>query len=239
MRWPTFAHAASALLLTAACSAQTDTAYERQRADLSETVAREVRVWTGEPLDPAVMRAIATVPRHELVPENLRRHAYLDQPLPIGHGQTISQPGIVALMTHLLHVAPGDTVLEVGTGSGYQAAVLAEMGVVVHTIEIVPELAARARADLERLGYANATVVTGDGYRGLPEHAPFDGIIVTAAPDHVPQPLLDQLAPGARLVIPVGAQDAIQQLTVYEKTADGEVGEQGVLPVRFVPLVRE
>ena len=168
--------------------------------------------------DDEVLAAMWRVPRERMVPERYRDRAYADHPLPIGHGQTISQPYVVAVMTRALRVREGDRVLEVGTGSGYQAAVLAEMGARVYTIEIVPELAERARRTLADLGYADrVTVRTGDGYAGWPEHAPFDAIIVTAAPDHVPQPLVDQLAPGGRLVIPVGRGD--QELVLIEKTA--------------------
>ena len=169
--------------------------------------------------DPRVLAALRAVPRHRFVPEAYREGAYDDGPLPIGQGQTISQPYIVAVMTEQLRPEPGDRVLEIGTGSGYQAAVLARLVARVYSIEIVPELAERARATLAELGVANVEVFTGDGYRGLPEHAPFDGIVVTAAPPEVPQPLLDQLALGGRLVVPVGRRD--QELRVLERTADG------------------
>jgi protein-L-isoaspartate(D-aspartate) O-methyltransferase len=176
------------------------------------------------------------VPRHEFVPAALRGEAYANHPLPIGAGQTISQPYIVAIMTHLLRVGPGDKVYELGTGSGYQAAVLGEMGVEVYSVEIVPELAERARETLRRLGFANVKVRAGDGYLGWPEAAPFDGIIVTAAADHVPKPLIDQLAPEGRLVMPVGVSGWIQQLVVMEKTPAGTLKRKEVLPVRFVPV---
>ena len=191
-------------------------------------------------LSPAVLAALDRAPRHLFVPADLQTVAYANNPLPIGHDQTISQPYIVALMTELLETAPGDTVLEVGTGSGYQAAVLAELGVVVHSIEIVPALARRARRDLAAAGYAGSvTVHEGDGYAGLPDLAPFDGVIVTAAPDHVPGPLLEQLAPGGRLVIPVGSAGGHQELLVLTKSADGAVHRERVTGVRFVPLTRE
>jgi len=195
----------------------------------------------GRPaLSPAVLAALGRVPRHRFVPAELQSVAYANNPLPIGHGQTISQPYIVALMTELLETSPGDTVLEVGTGSGYQAAVLAEMGVVVHSIEIVPELARRARRDLTAAGYAGlVTVHEGDGYAGLPDLAPFAGVIVTAAPDHVPAPLLEQLAPGGRLVIPVGEAGGHQELLVVVRGADGSVRRERVTGVRFVPLTRD
>lgn len=191
-----------------------------------QIAARDVR-------DPAVLRAMRTVPRHELVPAGVRPEAYNDHPLPIGAGQTISQPYIVALMSELARVRPGDKVLEVGTGSGYQAAVLAEMGATVFTIEIVEELAARAAADLARLGYDNVTVRAGDGYLGWPEAAPFDAIVVTAAPPRVPPPLRDQLKVGGRLVIPVG--ETFQELRVITRTERG-FRERSVIPVRFVPM---
>jgi protein-L-isoaspartate(D-aspartate) O-methyltransferase len=173
------------------------------------------------------------VPRHELVPAAVRAQAYDDHPLPIGHEQTISQPYIVAFMTEALGLRGGETVLEVGTGSGYQAAVLAEIAARVHTIEIVEPLAARARVDLARLGYRNVQVRAGDGYQGWPEAAPFDAIVVTAAAPRIPPPLLAQLKDGGRLVIPVGEDD--QSLMVITRTGDRHT-EQRVLPVRFVPM---
>jgi protein-L-isoaspartate(D-aspartate) O-methyltransferase len=185
--------------------------------------------------DPRVLAALREVPRHRFVPEAWRESAYDDGPLPIGQGQTISQPYIVAVMTEQLRPEPGDRVLEIGTGSGYQAAVLARLVARVYSIEIVPELAERARATLAALGVENVEVVTGDGYRGLPEHAPFDGIVVTAAPPQVPQPLVDQLALGGRLVVPVGSWD--QELRVLERTASG-IRSETLFPVRFVPFVR-
>jgi protein-L-isoaspartate(D-aspartate) O-methyltransferase len=186
--------------------------------------------------DPRVLEAMRKVPRHELVPKNVRAQAYADYPLPIGEGQTISQPYIVAYMTEQLALKGGERVLEVGTGSGYQAAVLAEMGAEVYTIEIVPALGNRAAADLARLGYKNITVRVGDGYRGWPEKAPFDAIIVTAAPPEVPAPLIDQLEPGGRLVLPVG--EAYQELLLVTKDAKG-VQKRRLLPVRFVPMTGE
>lgn len=185
--------------------------------------------------DSAVLRAMSAVPRHELVPAEVRQFAYDDNPLPIGFGQTISQPYIVAYMTQAADIAPGDKVLEIGTGSGYQAAVLAELARDVYSIEIVPELAERARRDLHRLGYRNVHVRAGDGYAGWPEHAPFDAIVVTAAPDHVPPALVEQLAVNGRMVIPVG--DRVQEMRVITRTARG-VTEERTIPVRFVPLVR-
>lgn len=186
--------------------------------------------------DSLVLEAMAAVPRHLFVPGDLVPSAYADRPLPIGHEQTISQPYIVALMTELADLGGNERVLEVGTGSGYQAAVLAEIADSVYTIEIVEPLAAEAAERLSRLGYANVRVRAGDGYRGWPERAPFGAIVVTAAPDHVPQPLIDQLAVGGKLVIPVGS--ALQELLEITRTADGLV-ERRVLPVRFVPMTGE
>lgn len=185
--------------------------------------------------DERVLQAMATVPRHELVPESARSLAYTDQPLAIGEGQTISQPYIVALMTQLSGVAQIDNprVLEVGTGSGYQAAVLAELGAEVWSVEIVEELGQRAQRDLQRLGYDGVHVRIGDGYAGWPEQAPFDAVIVTAAPPRIPRPLIDQLKVGGRLVIPVGEQ--YQVLKVITRTEDSHL-EQEVAPVRFVPM---
>lgn len=189
--------------------------------------------------DSAVLAAMRAVPRHRFVPPALRDAAYADRPLPIGHGQTISQPWIVARMTELVRPEPGDTVLEVGTGSGYQAAVLAEIVARVFTVEIVGDLARSARRRLHRLGYGNVTVRHGDGYGGWPEHAPFDGIVVTAAPEEVPPPLVEQLGRGARMVIPVGPQGRGQSLTVLHKREDGTVDRRVVSAVRFVPLTRD
>ena len=187
-------------------------------------------------IDARVMAALGRVPRHEYVPVELSDRAYENRPLPIGHGQTISQPYIVALMTHLLEPAPGHRVLEIGTGSGYQAAVLAELVERVHTIEIVPPLARQAIERLPRLGYENIEVRLGDGYYGWPEAAPFDAIIVTAAATHVPPPLVAQLATGGVLVIPVGERFSVQMLLLVRKRNDREVSVRQVLPVRFVPL---
>lgn len=195
---------------------------------------RMVDAYLDEIEDPRVREAMRKVPRHELVPEALRASAYENRPLPIGEGQTISQPYVVAAMTAALDPDPKDTVLEIGTGSGYQAAVLAELVKQVHTVEIVESLADRARADLARLGYDNVNVVHGDGHRGLPEHAPYDGIIVTAAPDEVPAALKEQLAVGGRLVIPVGQPQGT--LMVYDKKADGSFESKALFGVLFVPM---
>ena len=183
-----------------------------------------------------VLRAMGRVPRHQFVPSTLADMAYADRPLPIGHGQTISQPYIVALMSELSGAGRGDAVLEIGTGSGYQAAVLAELGAKVYTIEIVPPLAEEAAARLVRLGYGTVQARLGDGYYGWPAQAPFDGIVVTAAASHVPPPLVDQLRPGGRMVIPVGGPFSVQQLVLITKNADGTLRTEQLLPVRFVPL---
>jgi protein-L-isoaspartate(D-aspartate) O-methyltransferase len=190
----------------------------------------------GGSTDAKVLAAMERVPRHEFVPWTQRPFAYDNRPLPIDHGQTISQPYIVSAMTALLKVGAGDTVLEVGTGSGYQAAVLAELGAKVATIEIVAPLAAEASERLRRLGYASVTTRAGDGYDGWPERAPFDAIVVTAAASHVPPPLVRQLKPGGRMVIPVGAAFQVQQLLLVEKQRDGTVTTRQIMPVRFVPL---
>ncbi len=217
--------------------------YAAARKAMVDEVRDEVRLTRGligrDSLDPKVLEAMLAVPRHELVPSRVRSRAYLNRPLPIGYGQTISQPYVVALMTDLLEVGSGDTVLEVGTGSGYQAAVLAEIVEKVYSVEIVPELSRRASADLERLGYENVETKVGDGYHGWSEHAPFDAIIVTAAASHIPSPLVQQLAPGGHMVIPVGSPFATQQLTLVEKTSDGKVKTRQILPVTFVPLTGE
>ena len=183
-----------------------------------------------------VLEAMATVPRHEFVPKALWNLAYRDEPLPIGQGQTISEPFIVAFMTEQLDPKPTDRVLEIGTGSGYQAAVLSQLAAEVYTIEIIESLAKRAKAALKRLGYNNVKVLAGDGYQGWPDHAPFDGIIVTCAPDHIPQPLVEQLRDGGRMIIPVGPPDN-QQLYVLQKHGT-KVEQKAVLPVRFVPMTR-
>ena len=186
--------------------------------------------------DTAVMGVMAKVPRHEFVPEGLRGMAYSNRPLPIGHGQTISQPYIVALMTDLLRMTPGAKVLESGTGSGYQAAVLAELAARVFTIEIIEPLGHLAQKRLARLGYSNIALRISDGYYGWEEHAPFDAIIITAAASHVPPPLVRQLKPGGRMIIPVGPRFLVQFLTIADKHLDGRVTMREILPVQFVPL---
>jgi protein-L-isoaspartate(D-aspartate) O-methyltransferase len=184
----------------------------------------------------AVMASMSTVRRHELVPIRQRHFSYENRPLPIGHGQTISQPYIVALMTELIKPDADDVILEVGTGSGYQAAILAELVEHVYSIEIIEALAVRAKSDLARLGYKNITTRLGDGYYGWEEHGPFDGIVVTAAASHVPPPLIAQLKPGGRMVIPVGGRFVTQTLLLLEKTEEGEVITRQFGAVRFVPL---
>jgi protein-L-isoaspartate(D-aspartate) O-methyltransferase len=210
-----------------------DEAYAAARAAMvSEQIqSRDVR-------NPAVLQAMRSVPRHRFVPEGEQRHAYRDTPLPIGHGQTISQPYIVGIMTQLVEPDASDRVLEVGTGSGYQAAVLAELVDHVYTIEIEPELARGAHSTLQDLGYDNVTVRAGDGYAGWPEHAPFDIIVVTAAPDHVPQALIDQLKRGGSMIVPVGPVHSVQELRLIKKDDEGNVTTRNIAPVRFVPLRR-
>ncbi len=200
-------------------------------------IARETGAETGRPkLGDAVLAAMGRVQRHRFVPFPQSSSAYENRPLPIGEGQTISQPYIVALMTDLIDPKPTDKVLEVGTGSGYQAAVLAELVAKVHSIEIVEPLGRRAAKVLDELGYRNVEVRIGDGYGGWPSAAPFDAIVVTAAPAEVPQPLVDQLKPGGKMVIPVGASLDVQQLLVIHKQLDGSTTTRRALPVRFVPL---
>ena len=213
------------------------------RARMVAEIAVEARVTGGETGRPkfsdAVMAAMGKVPRHRFVPSSQELFAYENRPLPIGEGQTISQPYIVALMTELLDPKRSDTVLEVGTGSGYQAAVLAELVAKVYTIEIVEPLGKRAAKVLGELGYRNVEVRVGDGYGGWPAAAPFDAIIVTAAPAAIPQPLIDQLKPGGRMVIPVGEMFYTQELLLVHKESDGKTTTRRTLPVRFVPLTRE
>jgi protein-L-isoaspartate(D-aspartate) O-methyltransferase len=205
-------------------------AAERDRMVREQMEARGIR-------DAGVLRAMRETPRHRFVPLLLRAHACDDSPLPIGYGATISQPYIVALMTELLEPGKQDRVLEIGTGSGYQAAVLAQLARRVYTIEIVPELARQAGALLAELGYVNVTVREGDGYRGWPEQAPFERIILTAAPPEVPQALLDQLARGGRLVAPVGSAWREQELVVIDKAASGALRRRTASGVQFVPMV--
>jgi protein-L-isoaspartate(D-aspartate) O-methyltransferase len=229
---------AAALFFGAAVAGEDDMARERQ-AMVAEAVAMGRAFGPGfgtGTLDPRVLQVLGRVPRHEFVPAALRAEAYDNRPLPIGHGQTISQPYIVAVMTDLLALEPGQSVLEIGTGSGYQAAVLAELGAKVATIEIIEPLAKAAADRLLRLGYGDVATKVGDGYDGWPERAPFDAIIVTAASSHVPPPLVRQLKPGGRMVIPVGAPFQAQQLLRLDKHADGSVTTLQLMPVAFVPL---
>lgn len=215
-----------------------DFATQRQRMvhEIEDMVAY-TEDYIGKPeLDKRVMAAMATVPRHEFVPDEMLSLAYVNSALPITHGQTISQPYIVALMTDLAAVNQDSQVLEVGTGSGYQAAVLAELAKRVYTIEIIEPLGLQARNRLKQLGYDNITVKIGDGYHGWLEHAPFDAILVTAGAEQVPAPLVEQLKPGGRLVIPLGSQHASQTLTVIEKNTEGRIRQYDILPVGFVPL---
>jgi len=234
-----------ALILTMEASGQDRSlnAHAADRQALLDDIARitrETRSETGRgALSERVMEALRRVPRHRLVPQAEQGSAYRNAPLAIGLGQTISQPFIVALMTDLLDVKAGDRVLEVGTGSGYQAAVLAELGAKVYTIEILEPLAREAAARLAELGYKSIVTRVGDGYRGWPEHAPFDSIIVTAAAREVPAPLVEQLKPGGKLVIPVGESGGAQTLWLIEKQADGKTARRQILAVRFVPLTGE
>ena len=214
-----------------------DTGVERMLADIRTETALSRR-WLGrDELDPKVMAAMAKVPRDRFVPEALRDHAWDNGPLPIGHGQTISQPFIVALMTDLLDIPPGARLLEIGTGSGYQTAILAELADQVYTVEVVPPLGKAAKRILDELGYENVHYRTADGHLGWPEHAPYDGIIVTAAAREVPDELIEQLRPGGRMVIPVGPPWSTQQLMRITRTGDGEVKKEAILPVAFVPLI--
>lgn len=233
-------------LFVATCAAMDAVAQDRyaiDRARMIDEIARTVRETRAETgraaLPDAVVEALRQVPRHRLVPPGEEPDAYRNVPLAIGHGQTISQPFIVALMTDLLDVKPGDKVLEVGTGSGYQAAVLAQMGAKVYTIEIVEPLGKRAAERLAELGYRDVVTRIGDGFRGWPEAAPFDSIIVTAAPTEVPPALVEQVKAGGRIVIPIGASGGVQTLYVMEKERDGTLTRRRVLDVRFVPLTGE
>jgi protein-L-isoaspartate(D-aspartate) O-methyltransferase len=228
------------LLLSPPLTSGADDPYRTPRAAMVEEIEDELRLTSErvgkKALSGCVLEAMLTVPRHEFVPESFKPHAYANRPLPIGHSQTISQPYIVGIMTELLDVGKGSVMLEVGTGSGYQAAILAHCVKQVYSIEIIKDLGEDARARLARLGYQNVEVRVGDGYKGWKEHAPFDAIIVTAAAAHVPPPLIEQLKPGGRMVIPVGAPYTTQYLTLVEKDAQGKVKMRQLLPVAFVPL---
>ena len=233
--WRRAAVAVPLAVTSLACAGSSDGSQSdpgRQRMQMVEQQIRQRGV-----TDERVLDAMRIVPRERFVPEGQADRAYDDNPLPIGFGQTISQPYIVAHMTEALDVGPDHKVLEIGTGSGYQAAVLGTLAREVYTIEIVPELAERAAATLKELGFANVHVRDGDGYAGWPEQAPFDRIMVTAAPDQIPQPLIDQLAAGGRLIVPVGAQGVTQWMTVVDKTPEG-LAERRTIPVQFVPFTR-
>ncbi len=218
------------------------TSYESQRQAMIDELRENSRLseqYGAPPISERTLAVLGQVPRHEFVPDDQKRYAYENRPLPIGARQTISQPYIVALMSDLADVTKNDTVLEVGTGSGYQAAVLSELAGRVYTIEIVGMLGRRAANTLKRLGYNNVTARVGDGYAGWPDQAPFDAILVTAAPEKVPEPLIEQLAVGGRMVIPVGAENEVQILQVLTKEEDGLVVVSHVIAVRFVPLTRD
>jgi len=236
-------HVLAKLLFTAAIlagmgtllqDAGTQATWEEQRRQMVE---RQLRL--REVKNESVLAAMARVPRHEFVPAAERRLAYADQPLPIGHEQTISQPYIVAFMTQAISPNKKQRVLEVGTGSGYQAAVLAEIVGDVYTIELIPELAKQAKERLRRQGYKNIHVKAGDGYKGWPDAAPFDAIVVTCGADHVPEPLFEQLKPGGSMVIPIGKSPELQWLQLITKQADGKQRSRDLVPVRFVPLRRQ
>jgi protein-L-isoaspartate(D-aspartate) O-methyltransferase len=228
------------LVALAASPARAQDDFDRQRRQMVDEIAalaRQTAAETGKPsLDPRVIAVLGKVPRHRFVPANQQQAAYQNRPLPIGWGQTISQPYIVALMTDLMNLRPEHTVLEIGTGSGYQAAILAELVQTVCSIEIIEPLARQAGERLRGLGYARLRTRTGDGYYGWADCGPFDAIIVTAAASHVPPPLIEQLKPGGRMVIPVGAPFLAQHLLLVEKNRDGTLLTRQVLPVQFVPL---
>lgn len=211
---------------------------QRERMVMTQIDWRGVRGGRVGVRDKVVLDAMRRVPRHECVPKRYKSRAYTDSPLPIGYDQTISQPYIVGFMTEMLKVKKEHKVLEIGTGSGYQAAVLAEIVDNVYSIEIIKELGEQVKTRFERLNYENITVRIGDGYYGWEEHAPFDAIIVTAAADHIPPPLVKQLKPGGRMGIPVGGRFQVQNLLIVEKALDGTVTTKQVMPVRFVPLTR-
>ena len=231
------------LVLLIDSSAQAQDKYTKARQGMIQDIEADVRLTSfyinKKVLDPKVMDAMSKVPRHEFVPWQERHNAYENRPLPIGHGQTISQPYIVALMTDLLEPKRQHKVLEVGTGSAYQAAILAELVAEVFTIEIIEPLGNQAKERLKQLNYNNVNVRIGDGYYGWEEHGLFDGIVVTAATSHIPPPLIHQLKPGGRMVIPVGSRFMVQQLVLVEKDAKGKVTTRQILPVRFVPLTGE
>jgi len=217
-----------------------DDSHAAKRAAMIKEIEGDVRAGYGylekDALDENVIGALGSVPRHEFVPRNMREAAYENRPLPIGHGQTISQPYIVAIMTNLLQVGKSDRVLEIGTGSGYQIAVLATLVEKAYSIEIIEPLGRQAKQRLQRLGYENIELKIADGYYGWPEEAPFDAIMVTAAASHIPPPLIKQLKPGGRMLIPVGSRFMVQELLLVQKSATGEISTRQLLPVAFVPL---
>ncbi|MEQ8229893.1 MAG: protein-L-isoaspartate(D-aspartate) O-methyltransferase [Rhodospirillales bacterium] len=219
-----------------------DDPFEEKRQRLLREIeqdARDTAFWTGrKAFSDRTMAAMAAVPRHEFVRDEDEVVAYINRPQPIGHGQTISQPYIVALMTDLLDLDGTEKVLEIGTGSGYQAAVLSRVAARVYTIEIVEELGRQAQKRLARLGYDNVHVQIGDGYKGWPEEAPFDAVMVTAAPERIPEDLIHQLRPGGRMIVPIGRAHDRQTLTLVVKALDGKVTIESVLPVAFVPMIK-
>lgn len=227
-------------MVAASLSAESADDYKKLRQRLVKEIFRDVAATRHhirkKYLDQRVMSAIGSVERHQFVPANQQADAYKNRPLPIGYGQTISQPYIVALMTDLMALEAADVVLEIGTGSGYQAAILSVLVDKVYSIEIIPQLGASASQRLNRLGFDNVELRTGDGYYGWPEHAPFDAIIVTAAASHIPPPLVSQLKPGGVLIIPVGPPFQVQHLTLVKKSRQGELTTRQILPVRFVPF---
>ena len=228
------------VLLSASSPLDAADSYDKARQALLEEITHDVRdtaqYLNRRALDERVMRALASVPRHEFVPATKRASAYENRPLAIGYGQTISQPYIVAIMTDLVEPRAGCRAYELGTGSGYQAAILGELCENVFTVEIVEPLGNAARTRLERLGYANVEVRVGDGYYGWPERAPFDVIVVTAVASHIPPPLIEQLKPGGHMILPVGTRFTAQQLMLVSKAPDGHITARQILPVAFVPL---
>lgn len=231
---------AISFLIVAPALSQSQDEFRKEREELVEVIESLARSIGGQGVprkfSRVVMNAMGEVPRHEFVRFKDRQRAYFNKPLPIGYGQTISQPYIVALMTDLLNLETGDAVLEIGTGSGYQAAVLGALGAKVYTIEIIQELGQQAEKRLQRLDYGDVQTKIADGYYGWPETAPFDGILVTAAASHIPPPLIEQLKPGGRMVIPIGPQFTVQQLVLITKNQDGTVKTRLLMPVAFVPL---
>jgi protein-L-isoaspartate(D-aspartate) O-methyltransferase len=221
------------LIFVTGIDGQQEDAYKNQRLEMVRT-----QILSRGITDQKVLDAMRKVPRHKFVPHEYRRFAYADQPLPIGEGQTISQPFIVAYMTDVINVKPGDKVLEIGTGSGYQAAVLAEAGAEVYSIEVIESLAISAKNIIEELGYKQIHLKTGDGYKGWDEFAPYNAILVTCSPSKIPDALKEQLAEGGRMIIPVGHQNSVQYLYLLEKRK-GKIRQENVMPVRFVPMINE